>query len=593
MNSEVEFEGFRIDEVLSRSSTTSVYRAFQHSLQRPVLIKELRPELFQDEDLRERFEREARACARIKHENIVDIYELSSSSERIFLVMEFIDGCSLANLIHEHSPLPINLVSALIMQTLRGLACAHSQGVVHRDMKPENILISRDGWVKISDFGLARFEGISSVTRAGTVVGTPAYLSPEAISGGKVGPASDIFSLGVTFYQAFTGENPFHAEHFSDSLNKVLSVNPKKLSLVRDDVPVDFDRILQKMLEKQVSKRWNACEDIINELGKIDAVVALGPPKFEVLKFWGKPDDQDYRTPTESVDVSIIGKSAKKKPFVWIGLSVSIALFILLYWSGIFQGKQKDEISQSVANNSSLAAMVVDTAYSKADSVEDFPGMKSLKNSDENLPVEEEESIDDDIVVSGDRITIVEKIEPEEVSTVNLQKQVDVPVEGEPVDEDSQSEMLISELVIPDVPARVFIQCDPWADVYVDEVLKGKTPLDYVQIDPGEHQLVFRHPQFAPAVRNVELKPGEDLVLKINFWESVGRIVILVDSWAEVYVDGNYIDVTPLKEPLVVPLGTTTITLKNPASPIWEEKIRFHKGDPPCTLRVNLKPYDG
>jgi hypothetical protein len=127
----------------------------------------------------------------------------------------------------------------------------------------------------------------------------------------------------------------------------------------------------------------------------------------------------------------------------------------------------------------------------------------------------------------------------------------------------------------------------------LDDILLDRTPFSPRELAPGKHRLAFYHPAFPPIFRDITLRPGEAAELKVNFWETVGRIIVLVDSWADVYVNDNRAGVTPLKEPLIVPLGTHRITLKNPAFRPWETTLTFQHGDPPCTLKVKLEPDQG
>ena len=150
---------------------------------------------------------------------------------------------------------------------------------------------------------------------------------------------------------------------------------------------------------------------------------------------------------------------------------------------------------------------------------------------------------------------------------------------------------LTEKPIIP--PALVQIICDPWADVFIDDIHIGKTPFERVELDTGTHRLVFQHPEFEPIFRDILVESGEEISVEIDFWEAVGHVFVLVDTWAEVYVDGEYRDTTPLKKPLIVPLGKHTITLKNPAVEPWEEERTFRRGDPPCTRRVEFKPTQG
>ncbi len=579
MSGEGEFDGFRIEQVLSRSGTTTVYRAFQHSLQRPVLIKELRPELTQEQDILERFKREAQVCALIKHENIVDIYDYSVRAERIFLVMEFVTGCSLLDLIQKYPQPPLNLVLAIIFQTLRGLSYAHSKGVIHRDLKPSNILLSKDGLVKITDFGLALLEGSAIITQPGAVVGTPAYISPEAISGRPITAQSDLFSLGVTFYELAAGQRAFHSEHFSETLKKILSEQPQPLVQIRSDIPPELDRLILRMLEKLPAKRWTTAGEILVSLQNLKLPDFPSDSRQTIRGYFAQSPDQSRRSPAAPAK-NLLTRPVRRNALAYVGLAAAIAL-IMLYLALKYQiptGKDKsahtrsgsaehvrDTISISAGASDSLPLLSADTAQVHARLVE--PPEQTEKKS---LP-----ELGGEIATSPSR-------ENSELAKKPLTEELIVPPQGLESPQYASSE-----------PAWLRIRCDPWADVYLNDVLLDRTPFESKSLPPGQYRLAFYHPAFPPIFRDVKIKPGDDVVLNVSFWEMVGRIVVLVDSWAEVYIDDALAGVTPLREPLIVPLGTHRITLKNPAFSPWEDTLTFQRGDPPCTLRVILETEHG
>jgi eukaryotic-like serine/threonine-protein kinase len=573
MIQEGEFEGFRVEEVLSRSSTTTVYRAFQHSLKRPVLIKELRPELIQEKDVLERFEREAQVCARIKNENIVDLFDYSTRGERIFLVMEYVQGGSLETLIANRSPVPLSLALAIMVQTLRGLAFAHDQGVIHRDLKPGNILISKDGWVKITDFGLSMLEGSPVITRQGAVVGTPAYLAPEAISGGMVTTASDIFSLGVTFYQLLTGQKIFQAEHFSDSLKKVLSFNPPPLAQWRDDVPPELDRLILRMLEKQQAKRWTSATAILEALESQGLLANLGDPKLIIRRSWDDPlDPHTEATPTPSTHYL---KARQRK--AWLTYSAALVFILLVVGYVVTRQQSRPEVEE-IASRKPEPLTKADTLHQS----------ESLLSADSATAVRQksESQVTTPSVGKGVPVQESQKAEPRPPAG-NVEPKSS-PVKSPPK-EQTKDPTLLTDLR----PARLVVQCDPWADVYLDDVFLATTPFEAVQVTPGLHRLTFRHTNFPPVFREINAKPGQAIDLSVNVWETVGRIFVYVDTWAEIFVDGHKKGVTPLQEPLIVSLGSHQIVLKNPSFPTWSKEVSFERDDPPCTLKVELKATHG
>src|SRR5208283_491745 len=214
---------FTIEATISESSTTRVFRAFDETLHRRVLLKVLHRHLAHDEQLRQRFVREARACAALRSEFIVQVYDLTEVEGAPAIVMEYVDGTSLKELIADESQRSLVLASKVALHVLRGLSVAHGQQIIHRDIKPGNIMVAADGTVKLSDFGLARVAVPSTMTTEGMLVGTPAYIAPEQILGEQPDARADLFSLGATVIETLSGERLFEGATYTECLNKVSS----------------------------------------------------------------------------------------------------------------------------------------------------------------------------------------------------------------------------------------------------------------------------------------------------------------------------------------------------------------------------------
>jgi eukaryotic-like serine/threonine-protein kinase len=210
---------YRLDERIALGGVGEVWRATDLVLQRVVAVKLLRPEFAQDEECLARFRAEGRHAALLSHPNIAQVYDYAEKAPPVpdFLVMELVDGQSLARLLAA-GPLGPARTLGIVAQTARGLQAAHAAGLVHRDIKPGNLLVGQDDHVKITDFGIARGAGSARLTRTGTLVGTAAYLAPERACGGPATPASDLYSLGVVAYECLTGQAPFDGESLAVAL---------------------------------------------------------------------------------------------------------------------------------------------------------------------------------------------------------------------------------------------------------------------------------------------------------------------------------------------------------------------------------------
>jgi serine/threonine protein kinase len=210
-----------VDEVAA-GGMAIVYRAIQDDLNRTVAIKALKPELAGDEQLATRFEREAQSLAALQHENIINVYDFHRQDDSLFIVMEYVEGTDIYDLLDLCGRLPFDVAAIIAVQVARALDYVHYRDVVHRDIKPANIMISRQGGVKLMDFGIARDRSYDQeLTQTGTGIGTPSYMSPEQILGDKVDARSDIFSLGIVLYQMVTGRKPFIEDEQRSVMNKI------------------------------------------------------------------------------------------------------------------------------------------------------------------------------------------------------------------------------------------------------------------------------------------------------------------------------------------------------------------------------------
>src|SRR3954468_22976182 len=200
---------YELEELVGKGGMSTVYRAKDRLLERTVAIKLLHEHFSRDEDYVERFRREARAVARLSHPNIVTVIDRGEDAGRQFIVFEYIDGENLKQLVEREGPLPVADALELALGVARGLAFAHEQGLVHRDVKPQNVLLNGDGRPKVTDFGIARSLDVAGVTQTGTVMGTSHYMAPEQASGRRVDAQSDVYSFGAVLYELLTGEVPF------------------------------------------------------------------------------------------------------------------------------------------------------------------------------------------------------------------------------------------------------------------------------------------------------------------------------------------------------------------------------------------------
>lgn len=228
---------YLVQAKIASGGTSTVYRGLDVRLDRPVALKVMDARYAGDEQFLTRFRLEARAVARLNNRALVAVYDQGKDGRPPFLVMELIEGGTLRELLIERGPMPPHAVVAVLRPVLGGLAAAHRAGLVHRDVKPENILISDDGDVKLADFGLVRAVAAASITSTGVILGTAAYLSPEQVRDGNADPRSDVYSVGVLVYELLTGHTPFTGDSALSIAYQRLDADVPRASAVIDGVP--------------------------------------------------------------------------------------------------------------------------------------------------------------------------------------------------------------------------------------------------------------------------------------------------------------------------------------------------------------------
>jgi serine/threonine protein kinase len=233
----------------------SVYLGRDGQLERRVAVKLLAASVGRDDELRRRFARESRLAARLSHPNVVAVFDAGEDAGRPYIVMEYVEGETLADVLRQRGALPPEEATEIGEQLAAGLAHAHAQGLVHRDVKPQNVLVSGDGRVKIADFGVARGDDLSKLTQAGTVLGTAAYLSPEQAAGAEVGPASDVYALGVVLYELLAGVTPYRFESLAG-----LAAPRKAPPPLPASVPPALADVVARCLAADPSARPSAAE---------------------------------------------------------------------------------------------------------------------------------------------------------------------------------------------------------------------------------------------------------------------------------------------------------------------------------------------
>ena len=549
---------YEIIEELSRSSTTTVFKTYQRSLERFVLLKQLHPHLTQEDDIVRRFEREAKAAARIKHEHIVDVFDYGTWQNVYYIAMEFVDGITLKTIIARDGPLPLGIAATILRDTLKGLAHAHSKGVYHRDMKPANILISTEGVVKITDFGLALISDYPSITAQDGVVGTPAYMSPEQISGEDLDGRSDIFSVGVTFYEMLAGRRAYDGESFSACITQLLTEPPPKIRDVREDVPAEAAEILAKMMTKSISKRYRSCEEVLEDIQRRSILIGQLVPREKLASYITSPQSGLLKVTAPEPK-----RVARKVRLAVAGiLSISFLILVAAGWI-LFPRSPQDNTQEPLPFNTFP--------------IEESPQSESTDTSLALTPPHQAHA--EPNPQSG------QEEPPLKPETATLPERGEVKKMGSQISQEEDRK----ESSIPNQPVEtgygtLEINCFPWAELYIDDQFIDTTPLPgAVSLEVGPHKIALVNPDFPPYFETIEIEPDQRKRIDVSLLTKVGFLDVNVHPWATVILDDDSIDTTPLATPILLRTGPHTLRLTNPRFGVFEENIEIMAGE---TLRV-------
>jgi eukaryotic-like serine/threonine-protein kinase len=280
---------YELDGLLGHGGMADVYHGIDQVLGRQVAVKVLGPQFARDQSFVARFRREAQAAAALNHPNLVSVFDTGSDDGTHYIVMEYVAGTTLAKVIRDEGPLPADRAAAIALAVARALAFAHRAGLVHRDVKPANIMLSGDGTVKVMDFGIARTTNGESLTQTAAVLGTATYFSPEQAQGAAVDARSDIYALGCVLFEMLTGHPPFAGENPVAVAYKHVTENPPRPSEEAQGVPAELEAIVMRCLAKHPDDRYQTAEDLADDLQRfrtgspVDATALLAARPTQAL----------------------------------------------------------------------------------------------------------------------------------------------------------------------------------------------------------------------------------------------------------------------------------------------------------------------
>ncbi|MBN2425525.1 MAG: serine/threonine protein kinase [Calditrichaceae bacterium] len=506
-SSSLFLDKFHLIDCLKKDSNTAVYIARHIYLDKKIFLKTVDSENLSNPDLLNRFEREAKTLAHLDHPNIIKILDFGIWKSIYYISFEYFESQNLRQIFSDKEYSHQQKIM-IIRQIVSGLNTAHNHNIVHRDIKPENILINEQLQVKIADFGLALFKDSDNQTKPSSIVGTPAYMSPEQIRGEKLTRATDLFSLGIIVYELYLRQNPFLGNDVGQTLNSILNVNIKNNESPLKTLPDEINKIVCALLQKNTEERLRSADKLLQ-------------PYLD-----DKIQDASARQHFRNLKSGII--------FI---ASIVVILFIAISIYFIFHPFAAKE---SIVN-------------------------QTPQNVPEPPPASE-------MFRNNEQRTIIPSAENLRVSA----KQKDKPAD---IKEYSNNQVVNNEKSMW-LPAQLTIECRPWAYVYLDSVLIDSTPLSgAVELNSGNHLLIFKHPEYPDYVLPVYVKPGEKKIISIDLANTVGYLNCKIFPWGEIFIDESPAGQSPLEKPIRLSPGTYKMTLKNSGYLPYSQTINIDKGD--------------
>lgn len=379
---------YELKEFIGQGGMADVYLAYDDILKREVAVKILRSSLTGDPIYITRFHREARAAAALCHRNIVEIYDVGEEDDLYYIVMEYVRGQTLKELINKRGALHYVEAVDIMKQVASATALAHSMGIVHRDLKPQNILVTDSGIVKIADFGIASIQSLSQVTQTDTIMGSLHYLAPEIARGEKATPQSDIYALGVLFYELLRGDVPFNGEspvnialkHMRDEIPSVRAYNPA--------IPQSVENIIIKATAKNTNNRYQCADDMLDDLDTCLERLAEEKLTFDQVntdptiiasdsQFFTKTAPIDPETTQTEIEEIKPQDEKKKEPMdkkkkIAIGAAIGAVIVCLAIVAGFFLlGGNKDGMMMDLVGKTEkeATALLIDKGYKVSDNV--------------------------------------------------------------------------------------------------------------------------------------------------------------------------------------------------------------------------------
>ncbi|MBN2184868.1 MAG: protein kinase [Candidatus Krumholzibacteriota bacterium] len=581
----MENRNYQILNTLATGGTSVLYKAIQKSLDRNVVIKKLHSHLTSDKNFTGRFELEARAAASLNHENIVRIIDTGKTNNNYYIVMEYIEGLTLKDILDRNGALGDELTLLIAREICLGLDHAHKRGIIHRDIKPANIMITNKGQVKITDFGLAKLsQSHLEQTVADTLLGTPLYMSPEQAVGECVDGRSDIFSLGSICYEMATGRQPFSGTNYAAVIQNIINGSIPLPSKVCRSVGSAAESVVMKALSREPEKRFATALDMAREIESL-----LGQEKVVQTKSILKDlVAGDKRTPEIVKEKHTAGRSLKKTlSYISLAAVISISGLHLYYHpgqisragefvNGLLNRFKENRVEKTVLSAEHTGAGIADYLTAEIDTSRiETPAERSRTDTVyievpvPSAPVAEAPEDSASILVEEKA-----KQPPSETSTGQ-------PETPRPEETSEREEPKITTGFID-------ISVEPEAEITIDGVFRlSGNRYGPVEIEAGAHSVSCRQKDFVEYFETIVITKGELSRRRICLDMLKGDLVFSISPGIRIFINGQFRGITPLSGKIPLPTGKHLIDLKKSGYKDWSNEI-FIPAEETVTIKIDL-----
>ncbi|HEX6790686.1 MAG TPA: protein kinase [Candidatus Krumholzibacteria bacterium] len=603
-----EGKSYRILGTVASGGTAVLYRALQISLDRVVAVKRLHQHLTQDENFTRRFVLEAKAAASLDHQNIVRVIDFGIEEGSYQMVMEYVEGESLKEVLDRWRPLRADLSLALVHQVCRGLEHAHAKGIVHRDIKPGNIMLTRAGVAKITDFGLAKLtQGNNVQTAAETILGTPLYMSPEQAFGESVDQRSDLFSLGTVLYELLTGRQPFASENYMGVIQNIIHREIPAVRDLNEEVAPEVEAIVMRALAKDREARFSSArefreaieqamglDNLMRATASLPALLdhAAATRVLAKAEVTPKPGAKNAKRAANSGTWSTVSavkkRHARPGPPVWVTAPViAVALVGAATWFFWPRLRGEHTATTTEVQQASLGdlgglgdpAVPVDSAAADSSSAPMPALADTVANTKPDAGAPEPKP--EPAKAAPETTAVAAKTKDEPPAPAPETTPVAAPV-AKP-----------APRVEPDKPFRegfLLVNADPSAGVYINGIYRGTAaPTLRLTLPAGLFSLECRADDHDSYLESIRIVPGELSQRTIELKKMVGVISLATTEGAELYVDGKLIGITPVMRPIEVAAGVHTVTIKKDRYFTWSSDVMV-EANATLPLHITLSP---